>query len=1034
MLKKVLSGFTACVLAVGVMPTGLALQTEDYAAVTIAPEVYSNVSRNYYEGNGGFTSNGKFISVDGFMAMDIWKDEWKSISEWSDNSAVNTLTFNGIDYQVKLTNPTKNTLMSGFASSSSTTDTHVNIDIPDGNYSGISFLGGADSSASSTTGVIRFNYSNNENSGWISYTQEKVSTESADALKVPAKKYSSGTVNDADYIYLHQINVMADSSKKMESVDVIVRNSVLESDGTVTLKSTSGAAGYKYYSRYVAMSMLVDEVQLEKEKVNKLEEIIDTLPTADEFEYSDENIEKLYEIRDIRETVDESVLTEQGDKDILASADKYIALLAQVDIQKNNEKIDNLGKMLEDLPALDEVTLADAEKLDEINEALKEVDLTLEISDAGQQILDKIESYNEKINDLKVAENDKKAEEIAVILETLPAIEEFEKAETYTDEVMENLENIKALLDLIDETGVSEENKATVDLAKEYAAKLEYYDTLKNAELIEEIESILEVLPATDSFEYTRENEEMLGKLSNLCDELVIEKLTSAQKAVHEEAKEYIVLLKNFPPVSKTLNPDLFVNYGRTYYDSFGAAGISNNYGITWSEFIKRDEWRNSWSASSDVEDNIFVTDKAEYIVRVDKGTGKNNVYSAKSGTTIGYDTLDVDDGKYTKMIFLGCGTNHGCSYAGLQFNYDDGTNSGFIQLPIGGILTTKADGTIELEGKKSTQQSNGTYLYEKIKIYLREYEFENPNPDKTVVSVSIPYRNVTIKDGVLTPMAVTGGGGAYAYDIRWFGMTLLQTSNEYKNVISDKFTALDGVKEEDAKAALAEVDELVQNAVMMGMDITNIEGYDIYKALSDKYVRIFGYEKESDLKNVSVSVTFASDVDIEKSDIKLLKGEKEQDFEFLYENNIAKVTFRNDFDYTEEYTVKLSKDIASKKDSSSTLGNEATYSFTIPVVIAFSSFDVSEGTDNITVGFTLNNYLINSTDALVTICVIDGDNKMIDSTVVKGTDIKKGENMSASDIVLKTTEGYTIKVFVIDGMEKMNTIYKYNYQGGNLK
>ena len=95
------------------------------------------------------------------------------------------------------------------------------------------------------------------------------------------------------------------------------------------------------------------------------------------------------------------------------------------------------------------------------------------------------------------------------------------------------------------------------------------------------------------------------------------------------------------------------------------------------------------------------------------------------------------------------------------------------------------------------------------MNIYLKEYEFENPYPEKTVVSVSIPYRNVTIKDGVLTPMAVTGGGGTYAYDVRWLGMTLLQTSNEYKNVISDKFQALEGVKEEDAKAALEKVDEI---------------------------------------------------------------------------------------------------------------------------------------------------------------------------------------------------------------------------------
>ena len=52
----------------------------------------------------------------------------------------------------------------------------------------------------------------------------------------------------------------------------------------------------------------------------------------------------------------------------------------------------------------------------------------------------------------------------------------------------------------------------------------------------------------------------------------------------------------------------------------------------------------------------------------------------------------------------------------------------------------------------------------------------------------------------------------------------------------------------------------------------------------------------------------------------------------------------------------------------------------------------------------------------------------MIDSTMVRAKDIEKGKSLVAEDITLKTVAGYTLKVFVMDNMNNMNTIYKYNY------
>ena len=251
-------GGTLCIVMVsGMVPYVSA--ADNYISKPLSQESYANAARNYYEGSGGFASSGKFISAEDFMAMDIWKNEWKPIEEWEGHFAENVMSFGGTDYLVKIVDPSVNSILSGFATPSSQTDKFVTIDIPDGNYAGISMLGGADSSASSQYAVLRFNYSDGTDSGWIEYDQKKVSAKGTDALAVKAKKYSSGEAKDADFIYLYNISVEADKEKTMTTVDFLVRNALLNSDGTVELKATTGVAGYRYYSRYAAISMLCDK-------------------------------------------------------------------------------------------------------------------------------------------------------------------------------------------------------------------------------------------------------------------------------------------------------------------------------------------------------------------------------------------------------------------------------------------------------------------------------------------------------------------------------------------------------------------------------------------------------------------------------------------------------------------------------------------------------------------------------------------------------------------------------------------------------
>lgn len=1014
-------GGTLCIVTVsGMVPYVSA--ADNYISKPLSQESYANAARNYYEGNGGFASSGKFISAEDFMAMDIWKNEWKPIDEWEGHFAENVMSFDGTDYLVKIVDPSVNSILSGFATPSSQTDKFVTIDIPDGNYAGISMLGGADSSASSLKAVLRFNYDDGTDSGWIEYDQKKVSAESADALAVKAKKYSSGGAKDADFIYLYNISVEADKEKTMTTVDFLVRNALLNSDGTVELKATTGAEGYRYYSRYAAISMLCDKAQAEKEKIREIADIIKTLPDAESFDFSDENVEKLYKIRTIRNTVDESVITDGEDKEILSNADKYIKLLDEIDIQKNNKIIESIGEKLEELPGVDDLTLDDdtLAKFDEISTIYETVDNTLSIDSAHQEILDKYLQYSQKIKSLKMTENDKKVSEMKKITELLPPIEEFEKTETYTDEVIESLKKLQSILDTFDESaGVSAENEAALALAKEYVSKIDYLHVLENKAIMEEIDKYLSGLPSEESFEYTRENETKLEKLENLAAKLNDEYLTKEQKKTLEKVNKYTALLKNFPPVSQMIEPENFVNYARTFYcDSPSAA--YDNYGVYWKKYIEMPEWEEPWKISSNVGDNTLTFNGVRYKLRVvTEDKALSSVYDPGSGTSVGYVVHNVPAGKYEGVSFLG-GAAHAGSYGAVAFNYSDGTSSEFLQKNLKKLNVAGSD-ALKIPAMRydsSTGKSSDADLY------LYQYNFDNPYPEKTVVSISIPFRNVTITDGKLT-INPPSGGLAYGYWVRWFGITMLQSTKDYKAIISEKFKEL-ASKTDISEKDLTEADELVKNAENNGIDVSEIDGYDIYMEKGASVARVLRYEKSADLKYAAVKVHFGSDVNISKENVSLVDPENNAvDFELTYENRVAEIKFKNSFDYSGEYTLKLKKEISANGNSMSA---DKDYGFSIPKVLAFSDFSVTDMGENVNVSFTLNNYDIDTTDAMVSICVADAKGRLCDSAIVKARDIKKGETLSCEDLSLKMPEGAKLKVFVLDNMEKMNTVYKYEY------
>lgn len=1025
--RSVLSTLISCTVVLANLPVSMADNLKIYSAKTIEPTVYANHSRAFYEGNGGF-SDSKIIYLNDFMEMNIWEDSFDAVSSWKGASTVNTLGFNGLEYKVMLTDPTRNDIASTFAATASDTAAYVTLDIPDGNFAGISILGGSDKASVARKGVIRFNYSDNTSSGWIEYDNPSVMKESENSLEVTAKKISSsGITGDGGKFYLHQINIFADEKdeeKVMTSIDIASRNAYLDNGELTVRSSTKYAEAYYYNARFVALSMLIDKAKGEENKVAELRNIINTLPGTDEFDFSEENIEKLYEIQDIYNRVLKEYITKEDDLQTLGQAEEYIKLIDEVKIIENNERIDNLASTLGELPPLDKLTLSESNDLifRELEEMYKVIDTGIAIDESRKEILDKYDEYKAAYRALLVEENNELISQLKEIAESLPDLAEFSKRETYSDEVVEKLYKMEDILNKVD-IALEISDKGTYELAKEYVSKLNFLYETDNEEIIRSVESLMEKLPSINNMEYTVENEKIISEISQSIKKLYTENLTSAQKSIYDTAVEYTKLLKNFPPLSVTMNPQSFANMNTAYRSQGSGLANSNseNYFIDGAEFMKMDIWKEGWNVVSNYADNTLVFNGIAYKLRVANGDyAVNAAYCALADTKVGYDVIELEPGLYSGISFLG-GTNTNGRSAAVAFNYTDGTGSEFITQSISNIYTPSS---AALEVPAGTYSASNGSVWGK-KAYLYQYTFKNPQPDKEVASVSIPFRNAIITNGELT-CGPTSGGTAYTYWGRWLAMTLLQSRTEFEKNLSEKFYALEKMDEEQLADKISETDAAVKNAEIVGIDPTGVDGYDIYAEKGKTYPRIKGYECKSNLEKVTLEIGFACDVDIAKDDAELVdvNGQK-IDFEFSYANNAARLIFRNDMDYQNEYTLKLSGAI-SAVSGGKVFGKGIEYKFYIPKPIGFENISVEKNGSVADVSFVFKNYSLDSSDVLIIVCVFDNDEKMVDSFAVNKRNLKKGETINVNNYSVKFDNSYSIKVFCWDGLNGMNTIYKY--------
>ncbi len=223
---------------------------------------FVNSFRAYYDPEGG-SGNGNAYSGGGIVAEKFKTAQnagyaWKNA--WNDGDIQNTLVFNGWEYNVAVVPKTDYTTNVTFQAGNGTeADTaYHTIDIEDGYYNGISFLGGLEYNASAA--AVRLNYADGTDSGFVTLKDsagedvKKIGTAGLDGecFAVTGFRYDK-VENQNQYVentlYLHQYNIAVDSTKLLTSIDLPSRNAVIE-NGKIT-----GIGGSTYNVRWFGIGL-----------------------------------------------------------------------------------------------------------------------------------------------------------------------------------------------------------------------------------------------------------------------------------------------------------------------------------------------------------------------------------------------------------------------------------------------------------------------------------------------------------------------------------------------------------------------------------------------------------------------------------------------------------------------------------------------------------------------------------------------------------------------------------------------------------
>ena len=225
---------------IGLKTNGILVKDSKIISVKVDPDLFVNNERTY--NSNVYSGYGNGIYKETFLQLPNWLTvPDTAASKYSDG----IFTVNDVDYTLRVNNEWGQ--YTSYTSKSSE-NYYITIDIPDGYYTAASFLGGGKGYRDDGVSYIRFNYKGGGTSGWIKYTQPKVTAAGGIAVD---KCDNTGAKVDGN-LYVHQITVLCDMEKIIDTVDLIASN------GDVVNGEAGEVTTQLHGSTYLGMTMLTN--------------------------------------------------------------------------------------------------------------------------------------------------------------------------------------------------------------------------------------------------------------------------------------------------------------------------------------------------------------------------------------------------------------------------------------------------------------------------------------------------------------------------------------------------------------------------------------------------------------------------------------------------------------------------------------------------------------------------------------------------------------------------------------------------------
>ena len=426
--------------------------------------------------------------------------------------------------------------------------------------------------------------------------------------------------------------------------------------------------------------------------------------------------------------------------------------------------------------------------------------------------------------------------------------------------------------------------------------------------------------------------------------------------------------------------------------------------------------WKDEWTEGK--TDNILVFNEKEYYMKNiyedatvffrNKDNGNSSVYN-----------VDVEDGYYNDVSFLASTYyDYADSKIAVRFNYKDETDGSFEVKSI-----TKAN-TSDINVPQIGVRFISKSLTQSTK-YIREYSFDT-DPEKILESIDILPRDGVLNDDNTLSKST---GGAQNYQVLIFGMCASTTKTYFKASVEEQIKEFSGEITNSSKTKMSKIAEKINQLISYGVELAEISGAEEFMEKYSQFPEVSAVNAYSDLKNTQIKVVFNTDVTVSKEQLLLNKGDEAVNFGFVYENKIAILTIKNDFNYKSEYTITVKKDVMSKANESLNLMNDYVKTITVPDILSVSDFSAIREDNTLYISAKLNNNLLEGPqNYALTVAVYNSKGQMIASDVFTG-EVEKGSYSGVStDFTfddLSETEVLTAKIYVLNSFDEMTRIYK---------